>query len=395
MKRRILSILLASAMILSACPVWAGAVERGLDNFRPANTYTQGQYADVPADNAFAENVKASYEYGLMQGYGTTFGIANDITRLASIIVACRINSIYETGANNIETTYSGTMQEKYLAYAQDHGIFCLFDDYSVSATRAEFAAILSSALPDEALGQQNTVDDGAIPDVQTADRFSDAIYRLYRAGVVVGSDAQGTFYPQARISRGAACAIVTRMVESGLRKSITLKNPNAPAEPEAPARKDDAFNYLCYLLYTYHNDPSDAPRIVRYGEAEEWALTYEDGVVCLTDWYESGDLYLFTTLYISQDLEPYRYEYQVCSTQDNSTLTIGVVEALSPYELVISEDARVNFSSYYSVYGQSRQTQDENLAAIQLILSVSYLDDLLQTAGDGYSVYDLGFSAF
>ena len=90
------------------------------------NTYVVGQSSDVPATNTFSDNVKAGFEYGLMQGYGSTFGIGNNITRLASIIVACRINAIYTTGSNNIESTYTGTTQEKYIAYANEHGIVML-----------------------------------------------------------------------------------------------------------------------------------------------------------------------------------------------------------------------------------------------------------------------------
>lgn len=201
----------------------AEPVTPGLSNFKKVNTYTDGQYSDVPATHTFAENAKAGYEYNIMQGYGSSFGVSSNITRLASIIIACRLHCIYNTGVNNVEKLYSGTTQEIYLAYAKANGILCDFDNVSQYATRAEFAAILSSALPDEALAPINTVVDNAIPDVTTDMTYATEIYRLYRAGILNGSDAQGTFYPTSNITRGAACAIATRMCDEALRKSVNM----------------------------------------------------------------------------------------------------------------------------------------------------------------------------
>ena len=59
---------------------------------------------------------------------------------------------------------------------------------------------------------------------------YYDAVYRLYRAGVLTGNDAKGTFTPFSNITRGAAAAIIGRMADASLRKQITLKQP--PFEP-------------------------------------------------------------------------------------------------------------------------------------------------------------------
>ena len=198
-------------------------VAPGLLNFKKVNSYRAGMYNDMYTLHTFTENVQTGYELGIMQGYGNRFGINDNITRLATIIIACRINCIYTYGSNNIDATYSGTTQERYLAYAKDHGILCDFGDVSKNATRAEFAAILSSAFPDEALPGINTVVDDAIPDVTMDMDYAAGIYRLYRAGILNGSDANGTFYPDTYITRGAACAIATRMCDVSLRKSVSL----------------------------------------------------------------------------------------------------------------------------------------------------------------------------
>jgi len=213
--------------------ITGGIVSPGLHNFTQVNTYTEGQYTDVPASHTFAENAKAGYEYNIMQGYGSSFGVSNNITRLASIIIACRLHCIYYGGSNNVEKLYSGTTQEIYLAYAKDNDILCDFDNVSQHATRAEFAAILSSAFPDEALPSINTVEEGAIPDVSKNHIYREAIYRLYRAGILNGSDAKGTFYPGSYINRGAACAIATRMCSESLRKSFTLNKEESKENKE------------------------------------------------------------------------------------------------------------------------------------------------------------------
>jgi len=211
------------AIVLEVAEGPAEPVTPGLHNFKKVNTYKAGQYSDVPATHTFSENAKAGYEFGIMQGYGTSFGVSSNITRLASVIIACRLNSYYYNGADNISKTYSGTTEERHKAYAKDHGILCDFDDLSKSATRAEFAAILSSALPDEALAPMNTVADNGIPDVSMDTPYAADIYRLYRAGILNGSDSIGTFYPDSNITRGAACAIATRMCDAALRKSVNL----------------------------------------------------------------------------------------------------------------------------------------------------------------------------
>jgi Trypsin-like serine proteases, typically periplasmic, contain C-terminal PDZ domain len=217
-------------MMLSLIPVQAAAVEGSLSHFERAKSYNSGQFVDVPSSSAFADNVKASYEFGIMQGQSdSAFGLSRNISCIASLIVACRINAIYYHGADTIKTDYDkGSTQATYLAYAQDNGIYSSFSNWSAPIKRYEFALILSSALPDDALGEINAVKDSAIPDVPVTTSYANAVYRLYRAGILTGSDSAGDFQSQSYISRGAACAIATRMVDPSLRKTITLTKASA-----------------------------------------------------------------------------------------------------------------------------------------------------------------------
>ena len=103
-------------------------------------------------------------------------------------------------------------------------------DAYNSPARRETFVTIFSYAMPEEALKVINDVEDGAIPDVAVSAAYAQSVYRFYRAGILTGNDAKGTFGPQATITRGAAAAIISRMADPSLRKSFTLHQQ--PFEP-------------------------------------------------------------------------------------------------------------------------------------------------------------------
>ena len=88
--------------------------------------------------------------------------------------------------------------------------------------TRAKFAAIFAKALPEKALVTKNTVVDAKIPDVPMSVTYA-AVYQLYRAGILSGSDEAGSFYPQNTIRRAEAAAVVSRMADSDNRVAVSL----------------------------------------------------------------------------------------------------------------------------------------------------------------------------
>lgn len=226
LKKRMISAILCLALCLSIPLNTAMAAGGSLSNFARSKSYSPGQFSDVPASSNFSDNVSTSYELGIMQGQSqTNFGINRNITRLASLIIACRLNSIYYNGVGTIEAdSGSSDMQTAYLTYAQANGIYTSVSDWSAPAKRSEYAMLLASALPAEALPETNTVEDGAIPDVPSSAAYASAVYHLYRSGILAGSDTKGTFHPDSYITRGEACAIATRMADLSLRKAVTLK---------------------------------------------------------------------------------------------------------------------------------------------------------------------------
>ena len=193
----------------------------GLGNFATVNTYTAGQFADVAASYWGAPNIAKAYELGLMKGSSdSAFDPEGSVTVAQTVTMAARLHSIYTTGSENF--VQSGVWYQTYVDYCKANGILEKdFADYNAPAKRADFAAILASALPAEALSAINQV--SSIPDVAEASENGAAIYALYRAGILTGNDAQGTFGPETSINRAAAAAILARMADVSLRKTIQL----------------------------------------------------------------------------------------------------------------------------------------------------------------------------
>jgi hypothetical protein len=233
--KKFTSLLLTLAMLASLC---VSAHAASLDNFKTALVYQDGQFTDVAADSWCAPNVRTAYEFGIMNGKSTTvFDPEGDVTVGQAVIMACRIHNTYY---GNGETFGSG--YQPYVDYAAKYEMNMLADlsamDLTSSVTRAGFAVFLSAALPDEALPQISTVEDGILPDVEVESIVGPAIYRLYRAGILTGNDAKGTFSPYSSITRGAAAAIVSRMASPELRKPVTLvKQPFQPVSVEQLSR--------------------------------------------------------------------------------------------------------------------------------------------------------------
>lgn len=194
-------------------------------HFPRVNVYSQGQFTDVPAGQWYTDSVKQAFELGLMVGESdNTFKPQDNVTVAQAITMAARVHSIYTTGAESFQP--SGIWYQVYLDYAFQNGIISYAyynSDVTQTATRAQFAEIFANALPAEALSPINKVTEGAIPDVPASAYYAGHVYKLYRAGILSGSDVNGTFSPDSYITRQEAAAIVSRMAESSSRVKFTL----------------------------------------------------------------------------------------------------------------------------------------------------------------------------
>ena len=115
----------------------------------------------------------------------------------------------------------------RYLRDLQSEGVLGTELDNSLTspATRAQVAHVLAGTLPAGVLPEVNDqlVTEGYasrkfITDVtEYTDYYRDILY-LYRTGISVGTDATGSYLPDQPITRGAAAAMLTRMVDPSLR---------------------------------------------------------------------------------------------------------------------------------------------------------------------------------
>ena len=229
MKKRIFSFLLAAIMLVSLLPVTSLAAERGsLDNFKQVQTYTDGTFTDVKAADWFYKNIVSVYGLALMVGRGGGRFAPDDLMTVAeAMTIAARLHSIYYTG--KAEFAKSELWYQVYADYCKANGIADPANyDLNKPITRGQFADMFANAFPASALKKINTVQHNAIPDVKTTDKFGAAIYLLYRAGVLVGNDAKGTFAPNSNIRRMEVAAITTRMADTSLRESIKLVKPSS-----------------------------------------------------------------------------------------------------------------------------------------------------------------------
>ena len=230
MKRRIPALALALALLLA---VPAQAAQDSADNFVRSRIYT-GEFPDVAEDSVFYRNVAALYEYGLTAGKADgTFGLRDDLTVGQILIFAGRIRSLYRTGdpeAGPRAWGGDGDASEavRYLRYLHDEGVVGPeLDGSSLSApaTRAQVAHVLANTLPEEALPPvhadlvtQAYASRQFITDVTEYTPYFQDILDLDRAGICVGAAETGSFRPDQPITRGAAAAMLTRMVDPSLR---------------------------------------------------------------------------------------------------------------------------------------------------------------------------------
>ena len=245
MKKRLITLLLVTLLAFGvAIPALAAPVDSGsLDNFKVRNTYVSGQYRDVDSSAWYAIAVQACFEYGLMDGAsGGAFQPDGPLTVAEAVKLADCLGSISRTGR---PTASGGSPWYKvYIDDAIYRGILSSRPaDVSAPVTRAQFAEMISKALPAAALPAVNQVLDNAIPDVSVSDSFGASVYMLYRAGVLTGGDEFGTFRPFDTLTRAEAAAILAQAADAGFRRSVTL--PRALTGAELYEKSAPAVFYL------------------------------------------------------------------------------------------------------------------------------------------------------
>ncbi len=187
-------------------------------------------FSDVAKSAWYYNDVQKAVDSGLVNGYpDNTFGPSKNMTYAEAIKLAATMYKMAATGSNEFET---GTpWYQPYVDYAKNVGIISKDYAWNSPATRAGYMEIFAKAIPDKpamagikALDAINTIPNGSIPDVPMTHPQAAAIYKLYRAGILQGSDAQHNCKPNSNIQRSEVAAILTRMMNASERISFSME---------------------------------------------------------------------------------------------------------------------------------------------------------------------------
>ena len=186
-------------------------------------------FIDVPATAWYYDEVKEAWENDLIDGMtATEYKPDNTLTVAQAIKLAAALHQMYFEGEVMLE---NGAINwyDSYVDYAIYNGIIeAKYDNYTLAQmnaaiSREEFVHIFFGTMSMDAYYACNSVANNAIPDVKMNDTYAEEIYTFYRAGILTGSDAKGTFNPDSNIKRSEVAAILIRMYDTNARQAVTL----------------------------------------------------------------------------------------------------------------------------------------------------------------------------
>ena len=229
-KSRLAALFLTLAMLLCSLPVSAAE-----SNWLVPKAKNYAGFADVKG--AWCESyVETVYEAGLMTGKSaSTFDISSNLTIAQITVITARLHSLLNGGDGVLPAPAEG--QEWYqpaIDYLKAH----VEDANSVgpvlgtrivqmetipiyavqNAPRWDLVSFLASVLPEDALPPINNIT--ILPDSADEDTL-----RFYNAGILNGVDEYGTLLGNKPLTRGAAAAILARIIDPSLRLTFTLKS--------------------------------------------------------------------------------------------------------------------------------------------------------------------------
>lgn len=179
-------------------------------SFARMRTY-EGQFTDVPESSWYASDVAEAYELGFINGKSAAvMDPDGSVTVAEGISMVDRMHAIFFDKALPASGD-SDRWYDEYVVFAKENGLIDgeTFDGFDRPILRSEMACLITAALPEEQYPAVNDVT--SIPDVDPAEPYFDDLMLLYRAGIVMGSDAYGTFLPNTRITRCEAAAVINR----------------------------------------------------------------------------------------------------------------------------------------------------------------------------------------
>ena len=215
--RKLLSLILATLMCLTMMSTVFAA---------------EFKFTDVKESDWFYKEVKSAVEMGLINGKSETIYAPEDnLTYAEAIKLAACMHQLATKGAVTLKN--GDPWYATYVEYCYINGIFGQntpmdFDDIDMDSkiTRSGYMGIFANALPDNMLPVINYVPDNTIPDVPSNTDYAPGVYKLYRAGILQGSDAEHNCKPFDNIKRCEVAAILTRMMDKTKRVRFDMGTP-------------------------------------------------------------------------------------------------------------------------------------------------------------------------
>ena len=224
-----------------------------------AMAFAASPFKDVSESEWYYSDVNTAYEMGLINGKNSpeTFLPNDNMTYAEAIKLAACMHQRHNTGS--VTLVNGEPWYQTYADYCKKNGIINGEINYNENITRAAYMEIFSKALPASALEAKNNIEMNSIPDVSDKAEHADAIYTLYRAGVVGGVDEKHSCAPETNIKRSEVATILVRMMDESKRVSFTMKKASAtnPEEPKADAKENDIKKLIEQFLADFTYEPT------------------------------------------------------------------------------------------------------------------------------------------
>ena len=180
-------------------------------------------FSDLSGTEWYYQDIENAYAKGLINGKtASEFAPDDNLTYAEAVKLAACMRQMYLFGYSYLS---NGTpWYQNYVDYCMQEGVISKEYNWNAAATRAGYMEIFANALPDAALEAVNTVVDNAIPDVSMDHPQAEGIYKLYRAGILQGSDEVHNCMPGDIIRRSEVAAILVRMMDVTKRISFSME---------------------------------------------------------------------------------------------------------------------------------------------------------------------------
>ena len=219
---------------LTACLLSLLLLQTALMTPLSADDTAAPAFTDVTPTDWFYSGVYGIVKTGLMIGTSdTTFSPKSYLTTAECVTLLARTHARLTGKQDTLDASVQAAVNpvhwsQGYIDYCNALSLLSadmqmlMTEFLTMPMSRAQMIALLS-ALPDTVWVEINQIAAGAIPDVPVGAPYEEPIYRAYRCGITVGTDAEGHFKPDEPITRAEVAAIVTRIVDPAARQKKDL----------------------------------------------------------------------------------------------------------------------------------------------------------------------------